>query len=1217
MALELARAYVAIVPSMQGVQSEINKAFGSGSGVDKQAAAAGKRSGGLLSAGLVGGLAGGVAGVAAGVLSTVGGSIAAFVGQAAAASDATNKFKQTLQFAGIDTKTIDSLTKQTQAYANATVYDLATVQNTTAQLAANGVKNYAGLTEAAGNLNAVAGGNADTFRSVALVLTQTAGAGKLTTENYNQLAEAIPGASGILQQSLKDAGAYTGNFRDAMAAGQITADEFNAAILKVGSQPVAVEAAKSTTTFEGALGNLQATIVGGLTAALNSIKPAATGAITAVSNGLGGAFTSIGTVITAIGPPIRAVFGSIASTVRPLLPLIGGVAAGITTFLVQSNFPAIIARLATSFGPLANLLPQIAGAFRFLTGPVGILITLFTAVYASNETFRTAINGLVGTLLGLASNLLGQLMPAITTLVTTLAGALGPVLASVVPVVAQLATMLANTLGQALQVLTPIIGLVASVLTAVVGAAAPLIAVVVKLAGQVLAALLPAFMQLAQQVLPPVMGILKALIPVIMPVIKILGTTLAGVIRALLPVVTAVFGAIVPVIKAALQVVTGVLNVVVGLLTGNFKQAWQGLGQIVSGAINLVVGVLRGAIGIVGAALGAIVNGGIAILKGAVSTVLTVGGQIVAGLANGIRNNAKAVLGAIGSVVNGAIDWAKSLLGIRSPSRVFAQIGRFTGQGLVKGLAGSQDQVKTAATSLVNQVTDAFTKLAAQREAAQKKLTKLDNQLAGTDTSTKSGKASAGKLRDQIREQQSILADIKAAPKGAKKSALLAALKDDTTQLTALAGRRDQLAGQLKTAQSKLADAITVRDDFAAQVQATTIGLGNVTDAYASVVEARKAAAASIADLQGKLGDLVDSQAGASSDADATRAKLAAVDQQMAALSAYGTDYSSKLTDLQSTRIDLASTLAQQMAKVADYAAQTVATQATLTKAQADSAQSAAPAILSNLRDAITQTRTFQTLLGQLKSFGVDDTTYSQILAKGVAGGGIGAAQELVQGGPALVQEVAGLQGQLATAGQTLGVQTSTVLYQAGVAAAQGSVDGIKAKIIDNQAAIALLQTAMAQSISALGINTAPLMKNAGAQVVAGLTDGIKGKGSDLDQVIGDLGKRAVTKLKKVLGIKSPSRVVRQEVGQQVGAGFVLGIEDMHAAAEQAAAGLASVPGAALGGVGFGDLGTAPAPITQVFTGPMGYTRDEVADGIATKARRAMAGVNIPKVSVR
>ena len=134
----------------------------------------------------------------------------------------------------------------------------------------------------AGNLNAIAGGNADTFKSVGMVLTQTAGQGKLTTENWNQLSNAIPGASGKIQEALLKAGAYTGNFRDAMSQGQITAEEFNNALLELGFDKVAVNAAKSTATFEGAWGNLEASVVGGLSDALNAVKPALTDLIGAV-----------------------------------------------------------------------------------------------------------------------------------------------------------------------------------------------------------------------------------------------------------------------------------------------------------------------------------------------------------------------------------------------------------------------------------------------------------------------------------------------------------------------------------------------------------------------------------------------------------------------------------------------------------------------------------------------------------------------------------------------------------------------------------------------------------------------------------------------------------------------------------------------------------------------------------------------------------------------
>jgi hypothetical protein len=80
-------------------------------------------------------------------------------------------------------------------------------------------------------------------------------------------------------KALKDAGAYTGNFREAMEKGQISSDEFNTALMNLGTKPVAVEAAKSTETFEGAIGNLNAAINGDLVKALDKVKPQITGFI--------------------------------------------------------------------------------------------------------------------------------------------------------------------------------------------------------------------------------------------------------------------------------------------------------------------------------------------------------------------------------------------------------------------------------------------------------------------------------------------------------------------------------------------------------------------------------------------------------------------------------------------------------------------------------------------------------------------------------------------------------------------------------------------------------------------------------------------------------------------------------------------------------------------------------------------------------------------------
>ncbi|MGA4374938.1 phage tail protein [Ralstonia nicotianae] len=67
------------------------------------------------------------------------------------------------------------------------------------------------------------------------------------------------------------------------------------------------------------------------------------------------------------------------------------------------------------------------------------------------------------------------------------------------------------------------------------------------------------------------------------------------------------------------------------------------------------------------------------------------GANIVQGLANGIRSAIGWVTDAVGSVASGAIAAFKSLLGIHSPSRVFAELGGFTMAGLGEGLTRGQE----------------------------------------------------------------------------------------------------------------------------------------------------------------------------------------------------------------------------------------------------------------------------------------------------------------------------------------------------------------------------------------------------------------------------------------------------------------------------------------------------------------------------------------------
>ena len=324
-------------------------------------------------------------------------TVKGFAGDVVNMSDSTDKFMNTMSFAGIDTKAVQAAAKETRKYADATVYGLDDIQNTTAQLAANSIGNYMELTEAAGNLNAVAGGNADSFKSIAMMLTQTAGAGKLTTENWNQLADAIPGASGKLQEALLKNGAYTGNFRDAMSKGEITADEFNKALMDLGMTDVAKQAATSTSTIEGAMGNLEAAVTGGLTDAFNLFKPAVTGGInaaaTAVTNlaqngtqGLQtfftqvkdtGAFTALQTAAQSVGTGLQSLWDGIMNVVNAMT---GGQSAGVAFGNVLNAVATAAQTVGGWLKTAGNWISQNLDLVTPLVAAIGGAVAVVTAV---------------------------------------------------------------------------------------------------------------------------------------------------------------------------------------------------------------------------------------------------------------------------------------------------------------------------------------------------------------------------------------------------------------------------------------------------------------------------------------------------------------------------------------------------------------------------------------------------------------------------------------------------------------------------------------------------------------------------------------------------------------------------------------------------------------------------------------------------------------------
>lgn len=407
-----------------------------GEGMDQIDKASTKASGGTGKFAAIAGAMGGL--VSTGISMAVD-AISNLSGDIIEASDSAQKFASTLSFAGLDTNTIDQLTASTQKYADETVYDLSDIRNTTAQLAANGVDNYANLAEAAGNLNAVAGGNADTFRSVGMVLTQTAGAGKLTTENWNQLADAIPGASGKLQEAMKKNGAYTGDFRDAMAKGEISAEEFNKAILDLGLTDAAREAATSTSTIEGAMGNLEASVVNVGMQILDSFKGPATQGISMLAEGISGlpqtfksmmgsmmpALQKIGSVMqTAFVPVGQAISGKLLPALQPFLQALQNLGSAILPIL-DAAFQALMPVLGSLLAGLA----QVGGTIMSTLTPVmnnlaAVFQTVLPVIQQQFQTWGTEIQNVINAVFPFIQTVITTVMNIINGIITTVLAAL-------------------------------------------------------------------------------------------------------------------------------------------------------------------------------------------------------------------------------------------------------------------------------------------------------------------------------------------------------------------------------------------------------------------------------------------------------------------------------------------------------------------------------------------------------------------------------------------------------------------------------------------------------------------------------------------------------------------------------------------------------------------------------------------------------------------------
>ncbi len=141
---------------------------------------------------------------------------------------------------------------------------------------------------------------------------------------------------------------------------------------------------------------------------------------------------------------------------------------------------------------------------------------------------------------------------------------------------------------------------------------------------------------------------------------------------------------------AALAAVGAVIALVVGPLIAMQVAIWGMVAAIVAGVVY-VDGLFIDAF-----------NAVLDFLGGLNAKMVQLGTDLIMGLVNGITGAAGFVKDAVSNAVNSAIKSAKDLLGIASPSKVFAQIGAYTGEGFAGGVEDSAPEAQAAMTNMVD-----------------------------------------------------------------------------------------------------------------------------------------------------------------------------------------------------------------------------------------------------------------------------------------------------------------------------------------------------------------------------------------------------------------------------------------------------------------------------------------------------------------------------------
>lgn len=472
-------------------------------------------------------------------------------------------------------------------------------------------------------------------------------------------------------------------------------------------------------TFVGAAAK---TAVKGITSALGVMGTVGKVVFSGLSSGaagLGAAISSI-PIIGWIAIVITAVVGFVAwlyATNEGFRNFVNGIVSQIGAVLGQIGavIGSVIGNVASVIGSVigvvVNIVGTIAGAIGTAAGVIGSVIGVIVGVVAKGIGI---VVGVISTIVGVISRVIGTIITILTPvfqiidlIITAIVG-FGQIVWTIFSGIAEVVWTIISTVVQIIGVV--LYGTIMAIWNNVLVPFGEAVAYIFTHIGEVINAVMTFVITIVSTVWNAIVAVVTPILQVIWTVISTVFNAVVGVISSVMSaiwgVITAVWNAILPFIQPILNVMSAVISTVFGGIAAVVNGLMNAIKNYIINPVATAVGYVVGTVGQIATSIKNAVQNAYNAVVNFVGNFTSAGKNLIDGIVKGVAGAKDAVVNKIKEICSGALDAVKNFFGIKSPSRVMAQMGKFMMQGWSGGLESMRDAVVKTATDIASDVYD-------------------------------------------------------------------------------------------------------------------------------------------------------------------------------------------------------------------------------------------------------------------------------------------------------------------------------------------------------------------------------------------------------------------------------------------------------------------------------------------------------------------------------